>query len=431
MLQHPSSSIALALFALLAAALAAKQCTAQVADEIMPPGIDFGDVELFDPKPSTPDPPSSAVQNAIDTCGEIIDAHLHESIFFPTSDSLVKEMEGSYVSRGVLMAVYGAKPSPFSDDPNTSVQQFAEESDGIIYGLVSLNTTHSNWTAVKNVELDRLAKSLEMPAVVGAKLAPPHTCLELASQTMRDIVGTVSRSSKPLLYVHVGTTPFCGPFGMLTSGMIGCCSQEYVDARYLEILIAQHSDMTFVLLHAGHDFLEESSEYYYKNDMVDAALQVASAYPNVYLEISALLKQPLADVTMKKIVDAGLMSRVVYGSDVNHFPGAMLPYLELAVPAMLDAGFSEEALCLTLRGNSIELFGLPEMPPGGDDGQTVVPEMEPTAMADIESTAQPSGSGDDGSTGTSGAAMMTVPHRFNSVIFVLVSVYAFLCVIHY
>ena len=333
-----------------------------------------GDMNDFMPPPaSEPEPPSAAVLSAIESCGEVIDAHLHESLFFSTADALISEMDRGSVSRGVLMAVYGAKPSPFSDDPNTSVQQFAEESGGRIYGLVSLNTTMRNWTEeIRDKELDRLATFLEKPGVVGAKVAPPHTCLELGSQTMRDIVETVSKSSRKLLYTHVGTTPFCGPFGLITSGMIGCCGREYVDPRYLEILIAQHSDTIFVLLHAGHDFLEEDSEYYYDNKMVDYSIQVASAYPNVYLEISAFLKQRRASETMQKIVNGGLMDRVVYGSDVNHFPVEMLPYLELTIPAMVDAGFTEEAICSTLRGNAISVFGLPD-----DDGSQS-PTPEPT-----------------------------------------------------
>jgi len=418
LLQLLAASTVIALIAL--AVISPAACDAQE----VPPGMDLGDIdsemlEGFRPPPATPPvPPSAVVQSAIDTCGEVIDAHLHESLFFPTSDSLVAEMDRASVSRGVLLAVYGAKPSPFSDDPNTSVQQFSEDSGGRVYGLVSLNTTGSNWTKDRDAELDRLATSLEMPAVVGAKLAPPHTCLELGSETMRDIVDTVSKSSKPLLYIHVGTTPFCGPFGLITSGMIGCCSREYVDARYLEILIAQYSEVTFILLHAGHDFLEETSEYYYNNTMVDATIQVAAAYPNVYLEISAFLKQPLANVTMNKIVDAGLMDRVLYGSDVNHFPGEMLPYLELAVPAMVDAGFTEEALCRTLNGNSIEVFGIPpDVPSGGDNNQTYAPEMEPTALP----TAQPFVS-----TASSGGSVLAVKHGFNAVLFVLAASYLIL-----
>ena len=337
-----------------------------------------GDMNDFMPQPTEPEPPSDAVLGAIDSCGEVIDAHLHESLFFTTADALMSEMDRGSVSRGILMAVYGARASPFSDDPNTSVQQFAEESDGRIYGLVSINTTAQNWTGeIRDKELGRLATFLEKRGVVGAKVAPPHTCLELGSQTMRDIVDTVSKSSRKLLYIHVGTTPFCGPFGLITSGMIGCCDREYVDPRYLEILIAQHSETTFVLLHAGHDFLEEDSEYYYDNKMVDSSIQVASAYPNVYLEISALLKQPRANETMRKIVDSGLMDRVIYGSDVNHFPGEMLPYLELAIPAMADAGFTEEAMCSTLRGNAISVFGLTD---DYDGGESQSPAPEPTAI---------------------------------------------------
>ena len=105
-----------------------------------------GDMNDFMQPPATePEPPSDAVLSAIESCGEVIDAHLHESLFFSTADALISEMDRGSVSRGVLMAVYGAKPSPFSDDPNTSVQQFAEESGGRIYGLVSLNTTTRNW----------------------------------------------------------------------------------------------------------------------------------------------------------------------------------------------------------------------------------------------------------------------------------------------
>lgn len=340
-----------------------------------------GDMNDFMPPFATePEPPSDAVLSAIESCGEVIDAHLHESLFFSTADALISEMDRGFVSRGVLMAVYGAKASPFSDDPNTSVQQFAEESDGRIYGLVSLNTTAQNWTEeIRVKELNRLATFLEKPGVVGAKVAPPHTCLELGSQTMRDIVDTISKSSRKLLYIHVGTTPFCGPFGLITSGMIGCCGREYVDPRYLEILIAQHTDTTFVLLHAGHDFLGEDSEYYYDNKMVDYSIQVAREYPNVYLEISAFLKQPRANVTMQKIVDGGLMHRIIYGSDVNHFPGEMLPYLELTIPAMVDAGFTEEAMCSTLRGNAISVFGLRE-------GESQSPTIEPTTMPGGEDT---------------------------------------------
>lgn len=227
----------------------------------------FGGIDEFRPSPTTGsgEAPSDAVLSTIESCdGEVIDGHLHESLFFPTADSLISEMDKSSVSRGVLMAVYDAKASPFSFDPNTSVQRIADQSDGRIYGLVSLNTTAQNWTGeIRHKELSRLATFLEKPGVVGAKVAPPHTCLELGSQTMRDIVDTVSQSSRKLLYIHVGTTPFCGPFGLITSGMIGCCDSEYVDPRHLEILIAQYSETNFVLLHAGHDFLEEGSEYYY------------------------------------------------------------------------------------------------------------------------------------------------------------------------
>ncbi|KAL9182699.1 hypothetical protein ACHAXT_013351 [Thalassiosira profunda] len=358
------------------------------------PGEAFWDSDGETPESPAAEP-SAAVLDAIEVCGEIVDSHLHESLAFPDVDSLMAEMSISLASRGILMAVYGAKPSPFSEDPNTSVQQFAEESGGRIYGLVSLNATGGNWTEARDEELARLASFLEREAVVGAKIAPPHSCVQLQSETMRDIVDVVSQSSHRVMYIHVGTTPFCGPFGLFTQGMIGCCGRDYVDPQLLEGLIEEYANVTFVLLHAGHDFLEEDSEHYYDNELVDHSVAVARQHDNVYLEISAFLKQPRANETMQKIVNGNLTERVVYGSDVNHFPGEMLPYLELAIPAMTDAGFSDEAVCRTLRGNAIEVFGLPAEPPGMGGGNNET--EEPMVGLPTESpTSPPTGTDENG-----------------------------------
>jgi hypothetical protein len=51
---------------------------------------------------------------------------------------------------------------------------------------------------------------------------------------MRDIVNTASVSPSPVLFIHIGTTPFCGAMGAAKLGRPGCCREEFVDPTYLE-----------------------------------------------------------------------------------------------------------------------------------------------------------------------------------------------------
>jgi len=147
-------------------------------------------------------------------CGEIIDMHLHPSNY-TTVDPLIAQMDQAGISRGILYSVYASNSSnsPFPlPDANTQVEDMIEESNGRMYGLASLDTS-GDWNATHDGELQRLLEYMEKPGFVGAKLAPPHTCLELNGTILSDIIQAVSTSSKPVVGIHTGTTPFCGPFG--------------------------------------------------------------------------------------------------------------------------------------------------------------------------------------------------------------------------
>lgn len=145
----------------------------------------------------------------------------------------------------------------------------------------------------------------------------------------------------------------------------GCCQEEYVDPAYLEPLIAEYTNVTFILLHTGFDFLPPTDEFYYNGTLVESAIAVASAYPNAWLEISALFpnepdgrpRNPTGSLVVQTIKNAGLASRVFYGSDAN-FPGVMSVALEWAVPAMIQAGFTKEERCSALVDASLDIFGI-------------------------------------------------------------------------
>ena len=299
---------------------------------------------------------------------EIIDVHLHDAQWFETAEPLLAEMDASHISKAIMMAVYGPIAGPLDGDPNEVVEEIVSGSGGRIVGLASLNTTIPDWG---EAELRRLSTFLaKKPGFVGAKLAPPHTCLKLNSKIMRDVVQTISESPSPVAFIHIGTTPFCGPMGAFILGTPGCCGPEYVDPSYMENLIQEYTNTTFVLVHAGADFLPPTDEYFYNGDNVEKSLRLAGAYDNVYLEISAFLRQDenQTDVykagvsILENIAGAGLAHKTIYGSDVNHRPNAMTAYLSTTVEKLIDAGFTDEERCMILAENTIAIFGLEDDP---------------------------------------------------------------------
>ena len=296
---------------------------------------------------------------------EIVDVHLHDAEWVETAETLLAEMDSSHISKAIMLAVYGPVAGPLGGgDPNEVVEAIVDGSGGRIFGLASLNTTDPDQV---EAELSRLATFLaKKPSFVGAKFAPPHNCLKLNSKVMRDIVQTVSESLSPVAFIHTGTTPFCGPMGAAILGRPGCCGREYVDPSTMEDLIQDYTNTKFVLVHAGADFLPPTEEHFYNGSNVEESLRLAKSYDNVYLEISAFLRQDenQNDVyedgfsILQKIADAGLARKTIYGSDVNHRPNAMAPYLSTAVEKLMDADFTDEERCMILAGNAHEIFGL-------------------------------------------------------------------------
>lgn len=141
-----------------------------------------------------------------------------------------------------------------------------------------------------------------------------------------------------------------------------------MDPSFLEPLIAEYQNVTFILLHSGFDFLPSDNEFFYNGTLVENAINVAVAHTNVWLEISAMFptepdgrpRNPSGSAAVQAMKNAGLADRVFYGSDAN-FPGVMRHSLEWAVPAMISAGFTEEERCNALVDASIDIFGIPSL----------------------------------------------------------------------
>jgi predicted TIM-barrel fold metal-dependent hydrolase len=312
--------------------------------------------------------------------------HLHLAPWYTNASTLLSELDASDVARGVLYAVYPAVDFG-GPDPNEQVSGIALDSNKRVVGFASLNTT-GDWTddQFRDTELGRLSQSLAQDEFVGAKLAPPHTCLELDGDIMMDVTATVAASPSRVLAIHVGTTPFCGPLGEAV-GIRTCCQREYVDPTLLEPLFSAYSNVTFILLHSGFDFLPPGDALNYNGSLVDAAIAMALSHPNVFLEISALHAQdmdgtfryPGGDEVVGRIANAGLASRMMWASDANHVQGTMALNLMSAIDAMVMAGLTDEERCASLSGISRSMFW--SEAGTGDDITAATPSMQSPSAA--------------------------------------------------
>jgi hypothetical protein len=300
--------------------------------------------------------------------GEIIDPHLHSAPWFDDAETLVEELERSNVTIGLLYDPYPKVVLPY--DVNSHAAAIAQQSGGRIFALASLNTTHDNWTEHREAEMQRLRDGLKEDCVLGTKLAPPHTCLPLAGPIMDDVIQVVNESDQKLVAIHIGTTPICGPLGK-QYGIECNCKEECVDPALLIPKIEAYPDVTFVLLHSGHEFLPSEGggeEYHYGFRFTDKCIAMAKKYDNVYLSVSALfaqhpdgtLKYPGGFETVRKMKRAGITRKVFWGSDASFFRGQIRPVLLTAIKAMIAAGWSPQERAWALRGCARHAFKIPD-----------------------------------------------------------------------
>lgn len=306
------------------------------------------------------------LDNELEHCdGEIIDAHLHISSWFKNGEELAAGLAENSISIGLLYDPYPKMSLPH--DINTKVHSIASSSNGRIFCLASLNTTHDNWEEHRQTELDRLRSFLSKKdgCVLGVKLAPPHTCLPLTSDIIGDIVETLHchDGNNKVIATHIGTTPFCGPLGKRV-GIKCLCGEEYVNPRHLEKYISNYPDITFALLHSGHEFLPPGDDCFHDFKYTDECIALAKKYPNVYLSISAIfalhpdgkLKYPGGFETVRKMKEAGIAHKIFWGSDQSHNKAAIQPALIVSIKAMIEAGFTQEERSWTLNGCTRKVF---------------------------------------------------------------------------
>ena len=258
-----------------------------------------------------------------------------------SSSGVLRQMDLGGVERAVLLAVYA--PRTVGVTTNEQVINNIEDAPDRLMGLASLRV--DRWETEREEQLAVLSAALEHPGMVGVKLAHAHMHFRLDDPAYWEIYEVAAAHDAPV-YLHTGSTPFPGAAN----------EPPYTDPAYLEGAIVAHPDTKFIIGHLGYDFLGQ------KPGQLEECLRLASTYPNVWLEPSALGSKG-SDPTganlllaMRRIREEGLTDRVIYGSDGPQAPGFVAEYLETTVGVMDASGWTASEARLAFSENFERVF---------------------------------------------------------------------------
>jgi predicted TIM-barrel fold metal-dependent hydrolase len=265
-----------------------------------------------------------------------------------SAEGIVRELDGGAVNLGVLFASFFPHTSGVAD--NTFVAAQVRKNPRRLIALASLRVDQWNRDSVS--QLAALERALTRDGMIGIKLAPAHAQTRLDDERMYPIYEMAARLRKPI-YVHTGTSPFPGT------------RQEppYVNPAYLEAAIVRYPGAVFVLGHAGYDTANHTLGY------LEECIRLVKTYPNVQIEMGAL-GSPRADeltaIVIKRFREAGVLDRVLYGSDGPQGPGYIARHLERTVAAMQAEKYSVADMRAVFSGNFQRVFGVAHLAAAGD-----------------------------------------------------------------
>lgn len=187
--------------------------------------------------------------------------------------------------------------------------------------------------------------------IIGVKLAHPHQGVPMASAATDCVYDIAGRYKKPVA-LHTGKTPTPGSLDQ----------PEAYDPKFLEDKIKRFPGTTFLLMHVGQGDLRATN----------SALQLASTYRNVALELSALGRptvlnergemamtmDPQFPFVLAQAKQLGLQDRLIWASDGPQTPGFPATYRDRIVAELKTQGYSKEQIKGILAGNFYRIFGI-------------------------------------------------------------------------
>jgi predicted TIM-barrel fold metal-dependent hydrolase len=264
-----------------------------------------------------------------------------------SASSIRDQLENAGISGGGVFALYS--PATTGIASNEFVSAGIEPFKDQLYGFASLRV--DDWNNDSATELQRLETGVNLPGMRGIKIAHGHQQFRFDDRRFDGIYEICGRLKKPI-YLHTGTSPNPGTR----------TEPPYANPAYLEESIKAYPDCTFILGHTGYDSDAKALNY------TDAALALAQRYPHVYFEPGAIGAERADELRVdffKRVKAAGVIDKMIYGSDGPQFPGYLSSHLENCVAAMQEAGYTADEMEQALSGNFLRVFALPPIVLGG------------------------------------------------------------------
>lgn len=176
---------------------------------------------------------------------------------------------------------------------------------------------------------DELARQVGLGAVA-VKIHPVHGGFEARDRMLYPAYAWAQQHRLPVI-VHCGTSTFAGS------------ANSYADPVLLDEVLRDFPDLVVVLAHGGRGW------------WYDQAAFLALMKPNVWLEVSGLPPQRLADYygsSLRRLAD-----KMIFGTDWPGVPSVEHNARTLSA-TLLDAGCSAEQIAAALGGNADRVFRL-------------------------------------------------------------------------
>ncbi len=261
-------------------------------------------------------------------------------------EGLLSQLDDAGIRAAGVFAIYSPHTTGIATNEYVA-EQVALNPDRL-YGFASLRV--DQWNTNGAEQLATLEAALTgLDNMIGVKLAHAHQQFRFDDPRFYGIYEIAGRLGKPI-YLHTATSPNPGVR----------LEPPYTDPYYLEDAIRRYPDTIFILGHAGWD------TYHRKLTYVDACIDLAQRYDNVYLEPGALGAERAAEVLpdfVRRIKAGGVTRKLIYGSDGPQMPGYTGKHLKAFVIAMKDADYTVDEMRDILANNFSRVFGLPEFQP--------------------------------------------------------------------
>lgn len=255
-------------------------------------------------------------------------------------DQILSQMNGAGIYGAGVFALYSPHTTGLA--PNDFVSERVMTNPERLYGFASIRG--DRWNEDSAEQLAEFERGVQLPGMVGVKLAHAHQQIRFDDERFYPIYGIAGRYGKPM-YIHTGSSPNPGTR----------YEPPYADALYLEEAVRMYPDAIFILGHTGYDTKEKALTY------VNSAIYMAATYDNVYLEPGALgadRGEDVVDDFVVRLKENNVLHKVIYGSDGVQFPGYLKSHLENYVAAMQRNGYTTEEMAQVLSGNFIKVFGI-------------------------------------------------------------------------